>query len=86
MNRTGTWIFVCAVGAVSVLEVALAAFNYAHHGRWMWIVGPLVLALGMSLQGLSAMMRNRGKPKTPSLSKSPPSRRLAGPGGVFHRR
>jgi len=86
MNRTGTWIFVCAVGSVSVLEVALAVFNYERHGRWMWIVGPLALALGTALPGLSAMLHNRGKAKAPSLPKSPPSRRLAGPGGVYNRR
>jgi hypothetical protein len=84
MNRTAAWIFVCAIAGVSLLEAALAAFNFLHHDRWLFVVGPLVLALGMSLQALGAILRRDGKPAAPRIEAAP-SRRLAGPGGHFRK-
>ncbi len=82
MNRTATLIFVAALCAVSLLEVALAALNYLHHGRLLWIVGPLVLALGLGVNAFGGLLRGGRKPPAPSADKSPAPHRFAGPGGA----
>jgi len=85
MNRTTTWVFVCAVGGVSLLELALAVLNYRLHGAWLFTIGPLVMALGLGLQAFAALLRKGAKPAAPSIKAEPPYRRLAGPGRIFRR-
>jgi hypothetical protein len=85
MNRTTTWIFVCVVGGVSLLELALAVLNYRLHGAWVFLIGPLVLALGLGLQAFAALLRKGKTPAAPGVAAAPPYRRLAGPGRTFRR-
>jgi hypothetical protein len=85
MNRTTAWIFALAVGSVSLLELALAVLNYRFHGAWVFVIGPVVLALGLGLQAFAALLRKGSKPAAPRVKDVSPYRRLAGPGRTFRR-
>jgi hypothetical protein len=85
MNRTSAWIFAFAVGGVSLLELALAVLNYRLHGAWLFVIGPVVQALGMGFLAFTAVLRKSGKPAAPPLKEDPGYRRLAGPGRTFRR-
>jgi hypothetical protein len=85
MNRTTAWIFAFSVGGVSLLELALAVLNYRLHGTWVFVIGPVVLALGLGLQAFAALLRKGKTSAAPSVKDEPPYRRLAGPGRTFRR-
>ena len=85
MNRTTAWIFACAVGGVSLLELGLAVLNYQHHGAWLFSISPLVLALGLGLQVFVVLLHRGKKPPAPRVKDAAPYRRLAGPGRFFRR-
>ena len=82
MSRAATLIFAAVLCAVSLLELGLAALNYLQHGRLLWIISHLVLALGFGVFALGGFLRSGRKPAAPDTAKPPAPHRFAGPGGA----
>ena len=85
MDLPVTWIAVLTRAALCVMMAVFTVFVWLHPGRSMFAaVLFAMMSVGSAIFTIAGIVRLRSRPSEPA-TEEPRSRRLAGPGRIFHR-